>query len=210
MHAVDPLHSAFGLGRTRTHDPDVQPLTHTPKLRERNFSPQLFGGCGLSLVHVFPSRYIASAVRHISRSRPAAHLQPPRWSLLSPFEPGHGWWHHPPCPSGSHGDHDFLANHGNYRPVAPVPRSAICAPFAGSVSCASAAGSTALLATSKAVRFRDPRRCRLLRQKARPPPSARISRPPNRNFFFQSMQNSTAQFLWLAAIRGPSCIAMLQ
>src|ERR1700747_3761401 len=43
-----------GLGRSRGHDPYAQLLTHAPKLREWDFSPQLLGGCRLSLVYVFP------------------------------------------------------------------------------------------------------------------------------------------------------------
>src|SRR6266542_4139228 len=54
MYAVDPLHSSLGLRRTSSNDPDPQLLTHAPKLRDWDLSPQPLGGRSFSFVHVLP------------------------------------------------------------------------------------------------------------------------------------------------------------
>src|SRR5437870_11700508 len=54
MDPVVALHPSLRLRRTGGNDANPQLLTHAPKLRHRNFSPQLLGLGRLSLVHVLP------------------------------------------------------------------------------------------------------------------------------------------------------------
>src|SRR5216110_2070118 len=108
MDPVDALHPSLRLRRTGGNDANPQLLTHAPKLRHRNFSPQLLGLGRLSLVHVLPIG-IESAALHTSQSTPATLPLPPRWSLLCPNGPASCSWHRLPCPSGNPPDHALPA-----------------------------------------------------------------------------------------------------
>src|SRR5881628_3268820 len=182
MDPVVALHPSLRLRRTGGNDANPQLLTHAPKLRHRNFSPQLLGLGRLSLVHVLPIGI--ERARHSILPNPHPQHFHCRPDGLFFAQTGLSCsWHRLPCPSGNPPDHALPANHGNSRPVAPVRQSATYAPCVGSVAGASVAGSTGLPPTSNAASYRDPSQSRLLRPSARPRASARIAPPPNRNIF---------------------------